>query len=103
MCVLCVVLSHQTCTPRFCFDKRDVGCRVNIHNSRYDEWVPGDITAYDGMKKMHMVCMSVCVCVWMCVCMGVSMGVYMYVSVCMCLCVFMHVCVYMCVCADCVR
>ncbi len=42
-------------TPRFCYDKRDVGCKLKIHNSRYDEWVAGDITAFDSMRKMHLV------------------------------------------------
>jgi hypothetical protein len=67
----------QLCTPRFCFDKRDVGCRVRIHNSRYDEWLCGDVTSFDPLKKMHLV-WFVCVCaalvfavyLTMCVCVG---------------------------------
>ena len=47
----------QLCTPRFCFDGRDVGCKLRVHNSRYDEWNSGDVISYDPVKKAHLVSM----------------------------------------------
>lgn len=41
--------------PAFRFDRRDVGSRISVYVSRLDQWHEGAVTAYDPMRKMHMV------------------------------------------------
>ena len=35
--------------------KKDIGKRISVYSSRYDEWAPGCIIAVDAERRMHCV------------------------------------------------
>ena len=35
--------------------KRDVGKRISVYSSRYDEWASGEIVAIDAERRMHCI------------------------------------------------
>ena len=34
---------------------KDVGKRISVYSSRYDEWAPGEIVSIDAERRMHCI------------------------------------------------